>query len=91
MLFLMGDADNFVPPASCKELLAQVAARSASPIEAHFYPGAYHAFDHPNLPPTVMEAVKLPPDGHSPTVGSNPDARADAIVRVKEFLAKNLQ
>jgi adenylate cyclase len=51
----------------------------------------YHAFDHPNLPERVMTNVKLPPDGHSPTVGSNPEARADAIVKVKAFLSANLK
>jgi dienelactone hydrolase len=91
LLFLMGEADNFTPPAPCKELLNAVAASGAPPIEAHWYPGAYHAFDHPNLPERVMTNVKLPPDGHSPTVGSNPEARADAIVKVKAFLSANLK
>ena len=36
-------------------------------------------------------AVKLPPDGRSPTVGSNPEARADAILKVKAFLAANFE
>ena len=55
------------------------------------YPGVYHAFDHPELPERVLTNVKLPPDGHSPTVGSNPEARADAILKVKAFLAANLK
>jgi dienelactone hydrolase len=91
LLFLMGEADNFTPAAPCKELLAAVAANGGPPIEAHWYPGVYHAFDHPNLPLTVRTNVKLPPDGHSPTVGSNPEARADAILKVKAFLAANLK
>lgn len=91
LLFLMGEADNFTPAAPCKELLAAVAASGGPPIEAHWYPGAYHLFDHPNLPERVVTAVKLPPDGHSPTVGSNPEARADAILKVKAFLAENLR
>ena len=91
LLFLMGEADNYAPVAPCKELLAAVAASGGPPIEAHWYPGVYHAFDHPNLPLTVRTNVKLPPDGHSPTVGSNPEARADAILKVKAFLAANLK
>jgi dienelactone hydrolase len=91
LLFFMGEADNFVPAAPCKELLAAVVASGGPPIEAHWYPGVYHAFDHPNLPLTVRTNVKLPPDGHSPTVGSNPEARADAILKVKAFLAANLK
>ena len=78
-----GEADNFTPAAPCKELVASITASGAPPIEAHWYPGAYHAFDHPNLPERVMTNVKLPPDGHSPTVGSNPEARTDAILKVK--------
>ena len=90
LLFLMGDADDFTPAAPCRELLSQASA-GGSPIESHFYPTAYHAFDHPSFPVRVLTHVKLPPDGRSPTVGTNLDARADAIVRVKQFLASNLK
>lgn len=91
LLFFMGEADNFTPAAPCKALLGAAAASGAPPIEAHWYPGVYHAFDHPNLPQRVVTTVKLPPDGHSPTVGSNPEARADAILKVKAFLDANLK
>jgi dienelactone hydrolase len=91
LLFLMGEADNFTPPAPCKELLSRLAASGAPPVESHFYPDAYHAFDHPNSPLRVLTNVKLPPDGRSPTVGTNREAREDAIVRVKQFLAGKLQ
>lgn len=89
LLFLMGEIDNFAPPAPCKELLA--GASGGPPIEQHWYPGAYHAFDHPDLSQRVLTDVKLPPDGHSPTVGTHPEARADAILKVKAFLAANLK
>jgi hypothetical protein len=88
LLFLMGDADNWNPAAPCREMLAW--AGSGAPIEAHFYPDAHHTFDHPNLPLQVVSSIKLPPDGHSPTSGTNPSARADAIVKVKAFLASRL-
>jgi len=91
LLFFMGEADNFTPPAPCKELLAGATASGGPPIEAYWYAGVYHAFDHPNLPQRVVTNVKLPPDGHSPTVGSNAEARADAIDKVKAFLAANLR
>lgn len=91
LLFLMGEADNFTPPAPCKQLLAAVAASGGQSVEAHWYPGAYHAFDHPNLPERVLTNIKLPPDGHSPTVASNHKARADAIEKVKAFLASKLR
>jgi dienelactone hydrolase len=90
MLFLIGEADNYTPAAPCKELIAQAKEEGGPPIDTHFYPDAYHAFDHPNLPLTVTK-VKLPPDGHSPSIGSNPEARADAIERVTQFLSKPLK
>ncbi len=90
LLLLMGEADNFTPAAPCKQIVGQAEARGA-PIETHFYPDTYHAFDHPNLPVRVLTHVKLPPDGHSPIVGTNPVARADAIERVKRFFAARLK
>jgi dienelactone hydrolase len=83
MLLLMGETDNWTPTAACKEVFAL--AEGGAPIEAHFYPNTYHGFDHPNFPTRVFTNVKIPPDGHSPTMGSNPEARADAINRVTQF------
>ena len=91
MLFLMGEADNWTPAAPCKALIENLKASGGPTVEAHWYPGAYHAFDHPNSPERVLTNVKLPPDGRSPTVGTNPEARADAILKVKAFLASNLR
>jgi dienelactone hydrolase len=90
MLLLMGEPDNYTPAAPCKELVARTKEEGAPVIDAQFYPNTYHAFDHPNLPMTVVTGVKLPPDGHSPSIGSNLEARADAINRVTQFLAKQL-
>ena len=78
ILLLMGEADNIAPAAPCKELVAQ----AKPPIDAHFYPNAYHIFDHQNLPITA---------GPLGTIGTNQEARADAINRVTQFLAKQLQ
>jgi len=91
LLFLMGEADNFTPAAPCKELLAAVAANGSPPVEAHWYSDAYHAFDHPDLPKIILSSIVLPPDGHSPTIGTNREARADAILRVKTFLGSKLR
>jgi dienelactone hydrolase len=91
MLLLMGETDNYTPAAPCEEVIAQATREGGPQIDAHFYANTYHVFDHPNLPITVLTDVKLPPDGHSPTVGSNPEARADAINRVTQFLSKQLQ
>lgn len=77
----MGDADDVTPPGPCKELLSRVPSGASALIAAHFYPGAYHAFDHPN--PMSKS--------HPTAIGSNAEARTAAIVRVKQFLASNLK
>jgi dienelactone hydrolase len=86
MLLLMGDPDSGGSLAKCKELIAD--AEGASPIDAHFYPSTYHLFDLQNVPITVTK-IKTP-DGYPLIAGSNPEARADAINRVTQFLAKQL-
>lgn len=91
MLLLMGESDNFTPPGPCKEMVVRAKDEGAPAIDVHFYPDTYHAFDHPNLPMTVVTSLKLPPDGHSPIMASNPEARADAINRVTQFLASELK
>jgi dienelactone hydrolase len=88
MLLLMGELDGGLAP--CKEVVAHANEEGGHPIDVHFYPETYHAFDQPNLPITVQTNIKLPPDGHSPGMGSNPEARADAINLVTQFLAKQL-
>jgi dienelactone hydrolase len=83
-LLLMGEADDWTPAAPCKQLFP---ASTSGHVESHYYPDAYHAFDHPNMPKTTVTSVKLPPNGHSPTIATDPTARNDAIARVKRFLA----
>jgi dienelactone hydrolase len=63
-------------------------ARGAT-AEIVLYPGAYHAFDAPNLakrelPNYVTRA------GVVPIIATDPAARADAQLRVPEFLARYL-
>jgi dienelactone hydrolase len=75
---------------ACKEVVAHANEEGGPQIDAHFYPNARHLFDHPNLPMTVTD-LKVPPDEHLLIVGTNHEARADAINRVKQFLSKQLQ
>lgn len=82
-LLLMGEADDWTPAAPCKQLVEG----SIGQLESHYYPDAHHIFDHPNMPKRTVTNVKLPPDGRSPTIASDPTARNDAIARVKKFLA----
>jgi dienelactone hydrolase len=87
MLLLMGESDNGGSLAVCKELVTH-----AGPlIDAHFYPNAHHLFDAPNIPITVTNIKTPSPDGHLLIVGSNKEARADAINRVTQFLSKQLE
>src|SRR5712691_7567758 len=48
LLVLMGDADVWTPMAPCKTFLDGAIARGAK-VETQVYPGAYHAFDAPNV------------------------------------------
>ena len=89
---LIGEADDWTPAAPCKALVAQVAARG-EPMTIVTYPDAYHSFDTPgDVAPRVRKEV---PNGVRPgegvTVGPNPEARADAMVRVRDFLATHLK
>src|SRR5262249_23602169 len=85
MLLLMSESDTATPPGPCKDMVARAKDAGSPPIDMHFYSNTYHAFDHPNLPLREMTSQKRP-DGTSPMVGSNPEARADAIIRVPQFL-----
>lgn len=90
MLLLIGESDTATPPGPCKDMVARAKDDGGPPIDMHVYPNTYHAFDHPNLPLTQMTSQKRP-DGSSPIAASNPEARADAINRVTQFLASELK
>jgi dienelactone hydrolase len=81
-LLLIGELDNIASAPPCKDLVTQVKEEGGPPIDAHFYPNAYHIFDHANLP------ISASPLG---TIGTNEEARLDAINRVTQFLSKQLQ
>jgi dienelactone hydrolase len=88
LLVLQGDADVWTPAAPCQAFIGAAAARGA-PVWMQIYPGAYHAFDSPNLskrerPEYITRA------GVVPIVATDPAARADALQRVPDFLARYL-
>jgi dienelactone hydrolase len=86
MLILMGDADDWTPPAPCDHLAKAARARGEA-VELVLYPGAVHNFDHPGLERREREGLAFTANGTGKaTVGTDPDARADAIKRVKAFL-----
>jgi dienelactone hydrolase len=88
LLVLMGAEDVWTPLEPCK-IFIDAAVRRGAPIETQIYPGAYHAFDAPNLsrrtlPDYVTRA------GVIPIVGTDEPARLDALTRVPAFLARFL-
>jgi dienelactone hydrolase len=91
LLILIGGRDDWTPATFCQELAVSPEARSA-PVLLHVYPEAYHSFDNPSAArqylPNVENANK---PGGGATIGYDPAARADAIVRVREFLAEHLR
>jgi dienelactone hydrolase len=91
LLILIGGRDDWTPAASCQELAASLESRAA-PVLLHVYPEAFHSFDNPSAPrqylPNVENANK---PGGGATIGYDPAAHADAIVRVRDFLTEHVK
>ena len=88
LLILTGQEDVWTPAGPCKELVDRATGRGA-PIDFHAYPGAYHDFDWPGLKRRELPAYTTRA-GVVPIVGEDSAARADAIDRVRNFLAGHL-
>jgi dienelactone hydrolase len=88
LLVLIGDADIWTPAAPCQAFVGGAAARGAA-ISMQVYPGAYHAFDAPDLTRRELPDYRTAA-GVVPIVGTDPAARADALLRVPAFLAPYL-
>jgi dienelactone hydrolase len=86
LLILIGAADDWTPPAPC-EFLTKSAKDRGEPIDLVVYPGALHDFDHPRLEVKERTDIAYSATGTGKaTVGTNPEARADALKRVKALL-----
>lgn len=89
LLVLQGEADVWTPAPRCEEFIGAAAARGAS-VSMQLYPGAYHAFDAPNV--SIRELPKyVTRAGVVPIVGTDPAARADVMQRVPAFFARYLK
>jgi dienelactone hydrolase len=89
ILILIGEADDWTPVAPCREMVAAARERSTALTEFVTYPGAHHGFDAPNAPIRQRTGLAFTADGSGNAhIGTDPAARADAIRRVTEWLAR---
>jgi dienelactone hydrolase len=87
-LVLIGRADDWTPASACEQMVAGARGRSAL-ASLVVYPGAYHEFDRPDYPVRELSGLANTVDGSGKAhVGTNAAARADALMRVPEWLAK---
>ena len=88
LLVLIGAIDDWTPAEPCAALVADAKAKG-EPAEIVTYAGAYHDFDHPDLPVHTVEGLAFTANGGGQAhTGTNPAARADAIRRVMEALSR---
>jgi dienelactone hydrolase len=87
-LILIGRADDWTPAGLCEQMIAGARGRSAG-TSLMVYPGAYHNFDRADEPLHERSGLaNMPnPNGHV-HMGTNPEARADAVKRVPEWFAR---
>ena len=87
-LVLIGSADDWTPASTCQQMVAGAHGRSAR-AEIVVYPGAHHDFDRANAPLRLRTGLvnTADPSGNAHG-GTNPAARADALKRVPQWLAK---
>jgi dienelactone hydrolase len=88
LLWLQGVEDVWTPAGPCHELMEAGISRGGR-IEMQVYPGAYHDFDSPGGRVHEMPQFRTAA-GVVPIAGMDPAARADALVRVPEFIARTL-
>jgi dienelactone hydrolase len=89
LLVLLGDHDNWTLAGPCQTLVKGAIERG-SKVEMRVYPGANHDFDWPDLSERELKAYRTSA-GVVPIVGTDADARADALQRVPQFLNEYLQ
>jgi dienelactone hydrolase len=77
---LIGERDDWTPAVDCQRLVDEAAA-SGAPVDIVVYPDSFHDFDDPTMTVHTRHNVATTAS-HTATVGANPAARADAIVRV---------
>jgi len=92
LLVLIGEADDWTPAATCREMVVAMRSRGADATIVT-YPGAYHYFDVEGQPHEVLSQVENDnrAGGFGATVSYQAEAAADAHRRIEEFLARHLR
>lgn len=87
-LILIGNADDWTPASTCQQMVADARGRSARVVIV-VYPGAQHEFDRANTPVRLRTGLvhTADPRGRAHR-GTSPDARADALKRVPQWLER---
>ena len=88
LLILVGSADDWTGAQPCLDL-GRTANDAGGAVSTVVYPEAHHAFDAPDWPVRILDEVRLA-DGRSPTIGTDPRARADALERVPAYFRRYL-
>ncbi len=90
VLILIGEKDDWTPPAPCRRL-AESTQAGPYPVALMVYPGAHHSFDSDRPLRYVATRVSFnAPGGRGATTGGDAQAWSDSIRRVLEFLGRNL-
>jgi dienelactone hydrolase len=87
LLLLIGEADDWTPAKPCLDLIEE-AKDDGDPVAIVTYPGAYHEFDHPDMPVRELRGLAFGAKGGKAHAGTDPAARADSIRRVMDYLAR---
>lgn len=87
-LILLGALDDWIRPRDCEQMVTQARGRSAHATIVKYH-SAYHYFDRANLPLHERSGQAFTADGSGRVhVGTNAEARADALKRVPEWLSR---
>jgi dienelactone hydrolase len=84
----IGANDDWTSASACVDLVER-AKKAGACANIIVYPNAFHDFDAPNLKLQIRSNVATTKSGHA-TLGTNPEARSDAIERATKFLAEQL-
>ncbi len=91
VLMLLGEIDDWTPPAPCQELAART--RGAQPgldLTVRLYPDSYHGFDG-TAPVRYWTDVSNGVDPKGVHLGANPAARGQAQAEMDQFFARVLK